>query len=183
MRNWFLAAVLMLVAGTSMAGDSGLYYDELRNGEGILMLVNDETVVVYFFTYGAHECYYEDVIENSNGKDCDYNGQRWFYGVIEPEEEEPTPESSAADDLEGTLYITHGINYPEGEPHDFIPFVHNVGENIAIGTFGMRRNLGGWLMDVAPNEVHLDVDDPVFERIFKFETQLFEVDETGIDPK
>ena len=181
----YLFLSLLFVAGMVNAQDSGLYYDELRNGEGILLLKSGETNVLYFFTYGAHEC--DEIsdlasINGSNGSDCDYNGQRWFYAVSEPEEEDDvTPQSDH--EFGGTMYMTRGINYPDGEPHDLIPFVHNVGKNLAIGKFLLRRNLGGWLMDVAPVGDALDKEDFIFERIFKFEKRLFAVDEPVATPK
>lgn len=185
MRNLFLTYLLVLVAGVASAGDSGLYYDELRNGEGILMVRNADTFVVYFFTYGAKECYeveYED--SDKDEWECDYNGQRWFYAVVEPEEEDEPSIDAVGDEISGTMFATSGLNYPEGEPHDLIPFVHNVGKNIAVGKFAMRRNLDGWLMDVAPTGDYLDEDDPLFTRIFKFEKRLFTVSEGPIaEPK
>ena len=186
MRKLLLAFVLMLVAGVSVAQDSGLYYDELRDGEGILLLRSMDTFVMYFFTYGAHEC--DEIndlasLNGSNGSDCDYNGQRWFYAVVAPEEDDEEPSTDSEHEFGGTMYMTRGINYPDGEPHDLIPFVHNVGKNIAIGKFILRRNLGGWLMDVAPTGNALDEDDFIFERIFKFEKRLFVVDEPVATPK
>ena len=190
LKYWLLT--MLFVAGMASANDSGLYYDELRNGEGILLLRNQDTFVFYFFTYGAHQCDYEVSSGTANApqsiseEDCDYNGQRWFYAVVEPDEEEETPSQSVKNDdkeFGGTLYMTQGINYPDGEPNDLIPFVHNVGENIAVGTFLMRREGDGWLMDVAPTEDVLEADDPLFDRIFIFKTHLFDVDETGLGPK
>lgn len=184
LKYWLLT--LLFVAGMASANDSGLYYDELRNGEGILLLRNHETFVVYFFTYGAYECIYKDESDQDNGSICDYNGQRWFYASVAPEpEDDEEPSTDTFDDSQfgGVMYATMGINYPEGEPHDLIPFVHNVGESIEIGKFVMRRNLDGWLMDVAPVGEYLDKDDPIYTRIFKFEKVLFKADETGISPK
>ena len=181
----YLFLSLLFVAGMVSAQDSGLYYDELRNGEGILLLKSGDINVLYFFTYGAHEC--DEVAElasvnGTNGPSCDYNGQRWFYAVSEPEDDEE-PSTDSDHEFGGTMYMTMGINYPEGEPHDLIPFVHNVGKNIAIGKFLLRRNLDGWLMDVAPVGDALDDDDFIFERIFKFEKRLFAVDEPVATPK
>jgi hypothetical protein len=173
MRNLFLTFVLMLVAGVAGASDSGLYYDELRNGEGILLLVNGETYVMYMFTYGATECELDKEDDSDNGYRCDNNGQRWFYGTDE----------IVGDDVGGALYATTGINYPMGEEDDLDPFVHNVGKNVVVGKYLLRRTLGGWRMDVAPVGDVLDKDDFLFEGIFEFRKQLFEVNEAVAEPK
>ena len=179
MKKWLLTLVLMLVAGPSVAGDSGLYYDEQRNGEGILVLVDGTKYVTYFFTYGGLECYEDDngpKTQGISGDDCDLNGQRWFYG---------------SDDFDfllgqvaGTLYMAHGILYPIGEPVDNVPFVHNVGKSVAVGSYILRPNGEGFLMDVAPSGEVLDKFDPLYENIYIFRKVLFKADESvGPTPK
>ena len=178
MKKWLLTLVLMLVAGTSVAGDSGLYYDEQRNGEGILVMVDGTKYVTYFFTYGGLECEFDKAPEPKGIEedDCDLNGQRWFFG---------------SDDFDpllgqvgGTLYMAHGILYPIGEPVDNEPFIHNVGKAVAVGKYVLRPNGDGFLMDVAPTGEVLDEMDPLYEEIYIFRKVLFKVDESvGPTPK
>ena len=170
MKRFILSILLMLVAGTSIAGDSGTYYNEQRNGEGILVQVNDGRYLFYVFTYGSIGCYESEHPQPKGiNEECDLNGQRWFFGdgTYNPLDE----------NVVGTLFMAHGINFPDGQDHDTNPFIHNVGSPVAVGKYELRRQSGGWLLSVARTGDVLSPDDPLYEDIFDFDKLLFGIDE------
>jgi hypothetical protein len=116
-------------------------------------------------------CYEYDVKPSTEEYEveCDINGQRWFFGngVFNPLD----------NNVVGTLFMAHGINYPVGEEHQTEPFVHNVGAAVAVGTYELRPMLTGFHLDVVQAGEALDEDDPLFREIFKFNKVLFEVNE------
>jgi hypothetical protein len=177
----FLPLLLLLLSGTLFAADSGLYYDAERDGEGILMLRNGDTVVTYMFTYGEDNCPDTDPVPSPSTVDdddeCDLNGQRWFFGVDEYEE--------ISEEVAGTLYMGVGTNYPVGVQDKFDPFVMNVGQAVPAGEYILRRREDGWRMWIGPLSKGgvLDEDDVLFDKVFEFRTQLFEADESSAEPK
>lgn len=162
MKKYALALLLTLLAATANA--SGLYYDADRNGEGILILDNETTIVGYLFTYGGEAC--NDVrlpqvgphLPTDTG--CKLNEQRWFF---------------FADDLvngeaSGTLYIASGVNYPDGEIDPDNPFGVIVGLPEPVGTYHLRTMESGYQVIVLSEGT---TDDPLYERIFNFTAKLF----------
>ena len=154
-------------AATAFAGDSGLYYNENSNGQGILLLVDGDRYVTYLFTYGADDDY--DYFVDGKGN---LDGQRWFFGADEYSDEDER--------AGGVFYGTHGLNFPFGIPDKDEPFVNNVGETFVAGKYELRRIPGGFRLGVVPAGEVLDKDDVLYDGEFRFDIQLFEVDESEV---
>jgi hypothetical protein len=105
----FLTFMLMLVlAGTVQAQDSGIYFDLDRGGEGISLHRDGDRVVVYLFTYGGVD---QEVPVNlppwtspQVPLENPLNGQRWFL-MSDLLVDNTT--------MTGIVYQSGGINYPE----------------------------------------------------------------------
>lgn len=155
--------MLLLFTSTLLAGDSGLYFDPDRNGEGISIHRTNGVLTMFFYTYGALFCdgVIEPVVSPSlPGDDCDFRGQRWFYSS-DPINEEDTIVS-------GTFYITSGFNYPEGLNSE----VSILDE---VGTYILVRSGSGFLMAVDREDTTvLVVDDPIYNGFYNFSTLLLE---------
>jgi len=156
--------ILLLLSSTLMAGESGLYFDPERNGEGISVHRSGDTVVTFLFTYGALFC--DGVIEPTvspslTPEDCDLSGQRYFFATDDIDEFDTA--------VSGALFITSGRNYPDG-------IIDEVGEAQAVGVYTLVRKGDGFLMAVDRFGSVLTEDDPLFERIFDFSTRLFIAD-------
>lgn len=152
----FLIVVLMAFSLAAWAGDSGLYFNPDRNGEGISLQRNGDTVVTYFYTYGAETCPDPDLPTVSPVPDeivCGHDGQRWFLAV----------DDIVGNVVSGLLYITEGQNYPGSG---------TVGDETPVGTYTLVRDGDGWAMAVNRFGPALDADDYIFATIFEFTTKL-----------
>jgi len=156
----------LLIAGSALAGDSGLYFNKARNGEGISLYRNGDTVVFFLFTYGGLDQeigvpIYPWVSPTPGITDPQVNGQRWFLsgGV-------PLVDDSYA---EGILYQTAGINYPTR----LAP--NGVGGTLPVANFLLERSGDGWDLLVVPlkEDNPLEEDDVLFTVPWSFETLLF----------
>jgi hypothetical protein len=156
--KYLITILLLIFSLTAWAGDSGLYHNPDRNGEGILLQRNGDTVVTFLFTYGAEICGLPippipspepPVLPD----DCQPIGQRWFLGVND----------IVGNVVSGILFATNGA--PGSDPV--------VGEEIAVGTYTMVRDGAGWLLAVNRFGPELDIDDPLFAEIFDFSALLF----------
>ncbi len=171
MKNFLLVlltlclAILTVPATLAYAGDSGLYYDESRNGEGITLLRDGDTIVLYFFTYGSEVCGEPVVSPSLPGENCIADGQRWFFAVDNYNEIQQS--------LTGSLFITVGREYPNGIFGDN-PLVSTVGESEIVGRYTLIQGGDGWQMFVTRFGTALDEDDFLFSRVFSFTSLLFE---------
>ena len=87
-KNWqlmdymLMAAFIMVImafTGVAHAQDSGLYYNPERDGEGINLIRNKDTVVFYFYTYEPNEgCWNIEIPESGLVTEENCNEQRWF---------------------------------------------------------------------------------------------------------
>ena len=171
-----LCLALMMLCGVVSAGDSGIFYDYELNGEGVLLMRDGDRIVIYMFTYGGLQC--PDVQPDENTIDlpeCDLNGQRWFFGTGDYEADKS--------EVSGVLGVAEGLDYPFGVRDKDDPFRMNVGEPEEVGKFILRRSEKGWRMFVEQTTRALSVNDPLFDRVFEFQTKLFDVDETVAEPK
>lgn len=148
-----------------IAGDSGLYYDQSRNGEGITLLRNGDTVVFYFFTYGAKTCGEPVVSPSLPGEDCIADGQRWFFAADTFNEFQQS--------VTGSLFITAGVEYPEGLTGENL-LMSTVGEAEIVGRYMLVRGGDGWHLFVTRFGPALDEEDFLFSRVFNFTTLLLE---------
>ena len=173
--KYILMIMLLLVAGTALAGDSGLYYDYDLNGEGLLMQVDGDRYVIYMFTYGEFKCDEKDPIPSPSVDDddeCSLNGQRWFFGT--------GTYDTLTTEVTGVLGITEGLKYPFGIRDPADPFRNLVGEVAEVGDYQLRREGDGWRMFVTQTTRELSKNDPLFDRVFEFTTNLFRVDEDDV---
>ena len=166
MKKLFFILLTLCLVTIASAGDSGLYYDQSRNGEGISILRNGDTVALYFYTYGAEHCDAADPqVSPSLGEICTFSGQRWFFAV--------DTYSEFQQSLTGSLFITRGLEYPDGLSGEN-PFVSTVGEAEIVGRYTLVRGGDGWQMFVTRFGTALDEDDFLFSRVFNFTTLLLE---------
>ena len=95
-------------------------------------------------------------------KECDLNGQRWFF---------------AADDFDGKsatglFYSAQGINFPKGVLNPEIWGGVHVGEVKVVGIYLMEWDGVGYTMTVVPFG-DVDPTDPIYQQVYTFTTQLF----------
>jgi hypothetical protein len=168
--KYLLSLILLALSFQALAGDSGLYFDQSRDGEGIVLMRDKTRYVFYFFTYGADGCTDEVDVGPKYPYSCDLDGQRWFLSGGD-EINEKTQQ------LEGFLYITRGLDYPNGiqDPED--PFSVQVGEAETVGFYILKRSGDGWRLFVARFGDELAPDDYIYSRVFNFEQRLLQVNE------
>jgi len=164
----FFALLAICLFTPVFAGDSGLYYDQSRDGEGISLHRDADRVVFYFFTYGAEDV---EIADDGDVIFGEGNGQRWFFGSDEFDEN--SMEST------GFLYITEGLEYPVGVPSDTDEGdvdeedIVTVGEAEAVGIYSLERLDEGYRMVVEHFGDILEEDDFLFEHVFNFTSRLF----------
>lgn len=163
--------LLMLLMPMMVLAQSGLYFNPDRNGEGITLTTDGDLYVTYFFTYGGYQC---DTIREPTvspslppEEPCDLNGQRWFFGADLYKKDK--------DLVEGTFYMTTGVDYPEGALSNDNPFGVDVGQAIPVGNYALRARGEGYQLRVFQLDENavLPDDDYLFEVIFDFNTLLF----------
>jgi hypothetical protein len=168
----YLALLLALFMSTAMAGDSGLYKDETRSGEGITMTRNGNTIQIFFFTYepndGCWNFYDEGLPDVVDWDDYDCHEQRWFLtgGNL-----------LIGDTVTGYMYMTVGIDYPDGYVSPTDPFVSVVGEDFVVGLYVLKRQGDGWRMVVLPIGDDLSSDDPLYNTTYDFSKVILLTDE------
>jgi hypothetical protein len=152
-----LLIILLICLSASAFAQSGVFMDKERNGEGITLfnwanLHQEQTVTFYFYTYGNQ------------------NQQRWFFGS------DPWDGKTST----GILYITTGLNYPEGIPSDepFEEDVVIVGTPVPVGTYTLISDPdGGYQMWVEEPEIgpKIDVKDYLYDRAWYFTYPLIQI--------
>jgi hypothetical protein len=160
-----LLLTLLMVAGSVMA-DSGLYYDPGRNGEGLSLHTNGDTVVGFLFTYGGEDSEVSmpipPYVSPQFPLEEPLNGQRWFL---------LSPGTLVGDCADGELYIGGGVNYP-------VPLVPNgIGDVRLVALYTLCKLGDGWQLLVERTEDSpLAEDDPLFLVNFDFDVLLFSGD-------
>lgn len=164
MKKLLFSLLLVVLASSAIAQDSGLYYDSSRSGEGLSLHRSGDRVVGFLFTYGGAEAEtpapVPPWISPQAPLEEPLNGQRWFLisGDI------------LIDDTyaEGILYSTGGVNYPvKLQPND-------IGSTVPVGEYVLSRYEEGWELLVMPLEDGpLLENDPLFTVHFLFGEQLF----------
>ncbi len=165
-----LLALLLLTVSFNLTAQpvTGLFFDDERDGEGLMTFTNGADLIGYFYTYGESHCVEppSSVQSKTNSHwDCDIYNQRWFFFV--------NTWNAKTMEATGFLYQAHGTEYPKGIPDPANPFGVIVGEAMAVGVYVLRRSGQGYAMVVAPVIGPLDPDDPLFARVFNFKTLLF----------
>ena len=158
MKKLFLFILLTCLSVTAF-GQSGIYMDVDRKGEGITVfdwtdLHGMNQVTFYFYTYNLR------------------NNQRWLLGSAPWDED--TQEST------GLLYETEGVNYPVGIPSDepFEQDVQIVGEPFVAGEYVLRKGKeGGYLLWVSrlPEPKFVEDRDYLFDRAWFFTFPLIQL--------
>lgn len=170
MRKYWLAVMLWALACTAMAGDSGLYTDETRYGEGITLTRNGDTVQFFLFTYEPNEgCWNTlSIPEVADWEEHSCHEQRWFLSG---------GNKLIGDTATGFIYSTVGIDYPVGitDPDD--PFVSIVGDDYVVGLYVLKRQGLGWRLVVFPVGETLDIDDPLYTTTFDFNKVILKADD------
>lgn len=167
MKKLLLALVLSLFCGVALAGDSGVYSNPDRDGEGLSLHVSGTTVVGFLFTYGQLE---EELALSLPPivspqlqliLDPPLNGQRWF--LISGDE--------LIDNqyVTGKLYQGGGLNYPV-KLHP-----HGVGAVVPVGNYLLERSGDGWSLTVENIKGGpLGDMDPLFMVIFDFDLKILD---------
>lgn len=139
----YLFALILLLPLIATA-QTGIYYDETRDGEGITAYDDGERLVFYFYTYGGEDC---DLIEGPvvSAQSCevvtataecpnDKQGEPLCAPVTVDQTVCVTAEADSiikscdlngqrwffgveewdGEDATGVLYLAEGVNYPEG---------------------------------------------------------------------
>ena len=164
MMFWLCLSIAISTApAQALAGDSGLWFDPTRDGEGLNLNIHDGRVVAFLYTYGEYDC--NPVLDNGSpsvgpvapvvkGNDCDIFGQRWFF---------ISGDKLTDDEASGFLYLTEGVNFPAGIQDPENPFNQIVGEAFPVGIYILRKSaFGGWDLLVLPFGDILDEDDDLF---------------------
>lgn len=168
--KYLLTILLTLFTLPAMAGDSGMYMDLARPGEGMLLQRNESNVVFFLFTFGAEGCYGYEFPSVGPFLDPEYDcyrqGGRWFYAN----------DLHFRDDtqLSGFLYMAYGTNWPNGIQDLQNPFIDTVSESFAVAVYTMIRSDQGWRISIQPFGNLLAPDDPIFSRVWDYTTQLFD---------
>ena len=160
----FLIAFCLLMP-TLVQAQTGLIYNPALDGEGVSMFSHNGKLTFIVYTYGGLRCDGLSVSAHAEAYNCDLNGQRYFYGSDKFDE----ADQKAA----GFLYLTEGLNFPDGIPDETDPFLSDVGHVIIVGLYIMQRTKeGGYRMVVVKFGDELPADDDLFSRIFDFNTNL-----------
>jgi len=175
MKKYLIAGLLWLMALNAVAGDSGLYTDETRYGEGITLIRSQDIVQFFLFTYEPNaECWnFENIPEVTDWDEHNCHEQRWFL---------TGGDELIGDTVNGFLYQTVGIDYPDGgiDPDD--PFVSVVGDDFVVGLYVLKRQGTGWRMVVFPVGNVLSIDDPLYNTTFSFGRVILNAEEPEINP-
>jgi len=166
--KYIISVLVFLLALTfpciSIAGDSGLYFDKSRNGEGLDLHRDGERVVAFLYTYGGEDAEIgvpiPPYVSPQFPLEFPLNGQRWFLMSGDP----------LIDDLyvEGLFYQTGGINFPV-RLHPLA-----IGTAEVVGTYVLERYKDGWQLIVTRTEdSQLAEYDPLFSVPFLFGSRLF----------
>jgi hypothetical protein len=163
----YLILMLLLISTPLLAGDSGLYYNIERDGEGINLIRNGDQMVFYFYTYEPETvCTAINLPEDGLVRGDNCHAQRWFLNsgdfLIEDEE------------MEGWLYVGIGLLYPKCLVDAQDPFLRRCGEAHIVGRYIMSRYNDGWRMVVVRFGGILRVNDPLYTTVYEFNTPLFE---------
>lgn len=167
MRKYWLIAML-LVSANLFAGDSGIYFDSDRDGEGIVMTRNKNLIQIYVYTYDPWQgCPGITVPKGGLVTENTCYENRWFL---------TGGDTIDADDMivTGYMYMGLGLSYPKGivDPKD--PFKSIVGEAHIVGLYVMQRFGEGWRLAVVRFGTLLPKNDPLFSQIFEFTDRLLE---------
>ena len=157
--------------------DTGLYTDETRYGEGITLVRAGDTVQFFLFTYEPNDkCwnFYSIPKVADWDEDTRCHEQRWFLNG---------GNNLIGDTVTGFLYMTVGINYPEGIPDPLDPFVSLVGQDFVVGLYVLRRQGDGWRLVVFPVGDNLDVGDPLYNTTFDFNRVILKAQDAAPEPK
>jgi len=198
MKYRYLLAALMLLPLTVLA-QTGVYYDIMRNGEGITAYDNGEQLLFYVFTYGAERC---DLVEEdftieacaTAAIECAAEGQDGYDESCVPVTETVCETATgtdiskqcdlngqrwflAADDFDGKsstgiLYTATGLDYPFGIPNPEIWKAVFVGEVTIAGLYLMEWDGMGYTMTVVPFG-DVDDSDDLYKHQFYFTKLLF----------
>lgn len=171
-RIFYAFALLAMLVFTSpvIAGDSGIYFNFDRSGEGITLVRHDDTLQFSFFSFkpwqgcpGIDIPYYTLLTEEN----CHFS--RWFISGADP--------IIGDNAVTGDLFIGLGFDYPDGIPDYGNPFGVLVGDGFKVGTYTLQRFQGGWRLAVTRYGAILDVDDPLYTTIYEFTTFLYPGDD------
>ena len=161
----YLLILLLALSMPLMAQDSGLYYNVERDGEGINLIRNGDTVVFYLYTYENETgCWNIEIPETGLVNESNCGEQRWFLSGGD----------KIIDDsvIEGWLYMGIGTGYPKCIPDANDPFLSICGEAHIVGRYIMSRYNDGWRMIVLHFGEILGKEDHLYSTVFEFTTQL-----------
>jgi hypothetical protein len=86
------------------------------------------------------------------------------------------------DTVTGFLYMTLGINYPDGIPSVLDRFVSLVGQDFVMGLYILKRQGDGWRLVVFPVGNALDPEEAIYNTTYGFNRMFLNTDEPEINP-
>jgi len=155
-----------MVSSNAHAGDSGLYYDKDRDGDGIILTRNGNLVQFYLYTYDPYQgCWGINIPDGGLVTNGNCHENRWFLSSGDTLDEEKQ-------EVSGFLYTAVGLNYPKGMPDPNDPFRVVVGEGHIVGLYILKREEDGWRLAVVRFGEILDKGDPMFGNVFELTEPL-----------
>jgi len=134
--KYFVTALLtsLLFFNTARAADTGVWFNPDRNGEGINIITNDDTLVFFFYTY-RDSIHSVPPVVSPAPPDVPQVGPNlpvWYIGQAD---------NFDGESAEGILYAAEAFDFP---------FVveFELGTVNEVATFELVRDGEGWLLEV-----------------------------------
>ena len=161
--KYLLSVILTLMISTPLLAepDIGLFYDEARDGEGLIMLKRDDMIQFNFFSYIKrcnHRSFDGEGLIEAKGYNWCRKQQAWYITGAHP---------LAGGQATGPLYTAN--------PHD--DFDEGIDTLLAdvvdIGIFVLTQTPTGYDMIVLQTGHVLHPDAEIYHRTYHFSTYLF----------
>jgi hypothetical protein len=153
-----LLGLLLAITGTAQAVGTGFYYNPERDGEGVIVTIDDENRFAFaFFTFWNANYPIPPSPSPSPPPlvwSCD-NCAIWYVGAA------PLNKNVSV----GDLYTSEAIDYPNAEPDG------SLDHKLLVGEYTMLYSDGGWKLQVdcgknIPNGIYM------CKNVFDFNTLL-----------
>ena len=160
--KYLLTVILaLMISSPLLAQDVGLFYDEDRDGEGLIMLKRDEVVQFSFFTYVKrckHRSFDGEGLIEAKGYNWCRKQQAWYITGAHP---------IAGGQATGPLYTANPYEHFEDGVDTFLA------EVVDIGIFVLTETPTGFDMIVLQTGNVLHPDAEIYHRTYHFSTYLF----------
>ena len=132
-KYWYALFATLFLTGAAQA-DTGLWYNPERTGEGINLISQDKTLVVFFYTYRDLVTVIPPVVSPAlpvQPSVCP-NTTAWYIGQAD---------NFDGETASGVLYGAEGIDYPR-TVESYAGLIEEV------GTFTLLRDGDGWILEI-----------------------------------